>query len=105
MPLSSPIAGCRSWVLGAAMLVLEDVDESRGSLDMRVEASEPPAVVLRLRGIWETSESSRRRVGADLSLAALKPKSEVLASFSDEKRLEEELNEERGTFVSGVEEL
>lgn len=87
------------------MLVRDDVDESRGSRPDREEANEPPSVVLRLRGMPDASESTRRRVGTAFSLVGLKPKSEVVASFSDEKRLADEVDEESGTDMSGVAEL
>lgn len=88
------------------MLVLDDDDESRGSLEVRDEASEPPRVVLLLRGICDGSESRRRRVEATFSLAGAKPNSEVVESFSEwKKRLEEEVEEARGTVASGVAEL
>jgi hypothetical protein len=88
------------------VLVLDDVDESRGSLEVRDEASELPSAVLLLRGICDGSESRRRRVEATFSLAGAKPNSEVVDSFSEwKRRLEVEVDEARGTVASGVAEL
>lgn len=70
-------------------MMRDDVEEARLSCPLRPPVSEPVSVVLRLRGICDTSDSGRRRVGNVRSAVCrpgsrvVKPKSEVYVSLSE----------------------
>lgn len=90
----------------AVVLIRDDVDDAKLSTG-GFAASDVPFVVLRLRGIWDGSESILRRVESVFSPEASPgsrvtiPKSDMIGSVS-EKRLAEEMEAESMLEVSGA---